>query len=576
MLKRYLSEVADGLVPVTLFDREFAGDNMFGNNEVKELFGKEKIFSYPKPTKLIKRLIQIGSSENDIILDFFSGSATTAHATLQLNAEVNKILRDKNSLLSFKDENNNWSTMRFIFSKWTLREGWDNPNVFQIVKLRSSGSEISKLQEVGRGLRLPVDELGNRLSDEQFYLRYLIDFSEKDFAQKLVGEINSEANIPRSIKGILNKVAKSRNMKEEELFIELLQKGYVDTDKNIKEGKYETLVEEYPEFNRGLSTDKVIDLNKNKKYKIRIRQERFEEIKDLWNSINQKYYLKLDEVSEEELLEVSLNILKSDIYKREFLYIDTKRTESADDHIKIRESIDDVYVVENKIPYNEFLKRINKNTGIPIKIVHEALVLYNSEKTIPKDFFNVATLKNFIIKFQRWMEEAFLHRFSYKKVGIEPKETALTDINGNVKEYVVQGNIGMMRDEDAKVPDNFLYDSFVYDSDKERETISRSIIDEIIVFGKIPRNSIKVPLYFGGTTSPDFMYVLKKKNGEHIVNFVVETKGVDEASDKRRKEDLKIESAKVFFQRMKEDGLNIVFEEQLNDDDIVNMIRKLV
>ena len=100
MLKRYLSEVADGLVPVTLFDREFAGDNMFGNNEVKELFGKEKIFSYPKPTKLIKRLIQIGSSENDIILDFFSGSATTAHATLQLNNEVNKILRDKNSLLS--------------------------------------------------------------------------------------------------------------------------------------------------------------------------------------------------------------------------------------------------------------------------------------------------------------------------------------------------------------------------------------------------------------------------------------------------------------------------------------------
>ncbi|NLK43644.1 MAG: hypothetical protein GX300_04535 [Tissierellia bacterium] len=56
----------------------------------------------------------------------------------------------------------------------------------------------------------------------------------------------------------------------------------------------------------------------------------------------------------------------------------------------------------------------------------------------------------------------------------------------------------------------------------------------------------------------------------------METKGVDDASDKRRKEDLKIESAKVFFQKMKEEGLNIVFEEQLNDGDIVNMIRKLV
>lgn len=110
----------------------------------------------------------------------------------------------------------------------------------------------------------------------------------------------------------------------------------------------------------------------------------------------------------------------------------------------------------------------------------------------------------------------------------------------------------------------------------KRETIRKSIIDEIVVFGKIPRNSIGVPLYFGGTTSPDFMYVLKKQSGEYIVNFIVETKGVDKEKDKRGREDLKIESAKVFFNTMKEDGLDIVFEEQLNKDDIVNMIKKLV
>jgi len=87
MLKRYLSDVSDGLVPVTLFDRAFAGDNMLGNNEIKELFKIGKIFSYPKPVKLIKRLLQIGSSRNDIVLDFFSGSATTAHAVMELNSE---------------------------------------------------------------------------------------------------------------------------------------------------------------------------------------------------------------------------------------------------------------------------------------------------------------------------------------------------------------------------------------------------------------------------------------------------------------------------------------------------------
>ena len=89
MLKRYLSEVLDGMVPVTIFDRSFAGDNMVGNNEIKNLFNTEKMFSYPKPTKLITRLLQIATSnkDDDIILDFFSGSATTAHAVMQLNKE---------------------------------------------------------------------------------------------------------------------------------------------------------------------------------------------------------------------------------------------------------------------------------------------------------------------------------------------------------------------------------------------------------------------------------------------------------------------------------------------------------
>jgi type III restriction enzyme len=66
-----------------------------------------------------------------------------------------------------------------------LREGWDNPNVFQF-ETRSNGSEISKLQEVGRGLRLPVNEYGNRVKDEQFYLNYFVDFTESDFVDSLV------------------------------------------------------------------------------------------------------------------------------------------------------------------------------------------------------------------------------------------------------------------------------------------------------------------------------------------------------------------------------------------------------
>ena len=88
LAKRYLCDVQDGLVPVTLFSREFAGDTSQAKKQIDGLFEECKgIFDYTKPVKLITRLLQIGSSPEDIILDFFSGSATTAHAVMQLNAE---------------------------------------------------------------------------------------------------------------------------------------------------------------------------------------------------------------------------------------------------------------------------------------------------------------------------------------------------------------------------------------------------------------------------------------------------------------------------------------------------------
>ena len=88
MVKRYLCDVQDGLVPVTLFSREFAGDSSQAKKQIDILFEECKgIFDYTKPIKLIKRLLQIGSNSGDLVLDFFSGSATTAHAVMQLNTE---------------------------------------------------------------------------------------------------------------------------------------------------------------------------------------------------------------------------------------------------------------------------------------------------------------------------------------------------------------------------------------------------------------------------------------------------------------------------------------------------------
>lgn len=86
-LKRFLSEVNEGMVPTTLWKHQDVGHNQEGRQELKELFDNKGYFDGPKPVRLIKRVLELSSNDNDIILDFFAGSGTTAHAVMQLNAE---------------------------------------------------------------------------------------------------------------------------------------------------------------------------------------------------------------------------------------------------------------------------------------------------------------------------------------------------------------------------------------------------------------------------------------------------------------------------------------------------------
>lgn len=170
-----------------------------------------------------------------------------------IQAEVDDILRNKEKLLAFKDEKGNWNTRRFLFSKWTLREGWDNPNVFVIAKLRTSGSENSKIQEVGRGLRLPVDENGHRLQHDelQSHLRFLIGYDEKDFADKLVSEVNSDAEIKldetKLTSDMIQLILDKTPSLTEEYLLELLDSaGIIKRNNDFKENGFEKVLELYP------------------------------------------------------------------------------------------------------------------------------------------------------------------------------------------------------------------------------------------------------------------------------------------------------------------------------------------
>ena len=88
-LKRYLSEVQQGTVPTTWWPHEFAGHNDEARKEIRDLFNTTAVFDTPKPTRVIKRLLQVCTTPNseDIVLDFFAGSGTTAHAVMAQNAE---------------------------------------------------------------------------------------------------------------------------------------------------------------------------------------------------------------------------------------------------------------------------------------------------------------------------------------------------------------------------------------------------------------------------------------------------------------------------------------------------------
>ena len=86
-IKRFLSEVKQGITPMTIWKYTDVGHSQEAAQKLKNLFDGKAYFDYPKSVELIKRCVQLYSDKDSLILDFFSGSATTAHAVMQLNAE---------------------------------------------------------------------------------------------------------------------------------------------------------------------------------------------------------------------------------------------------------------------------------------------------------------------------------------------------------------------------------------------------------------------------------------------------------------------------------------------------------
>jgi type III restriction enzyme len=491
--------------------------------------------------------------------------------------EVEEILYGKKKLLTIKDEKGQFNTRRFLFSKWTLKEGWDNPNVFTIAKLRSSGSDNSKIQEVGRGLRLPVDEFGNRISNEQFKLNYIIDFTEADFAEKLINEIN--ADLPKGFAlsdEEIARVADGRGVDADDLFVELLSKKYIDRNKNIKVENSDKLFEEYPEFSVGLKAGKVIDRNKKSDKKIKIRKAVFDELKSLWEAINSKYILHYERIENDNFLFGELlTLFNQGVFAD--VYISSSRSElnTTGNVATLNEGAGVQYKVSRPIAYNEFLKRINRQTNLSIQLLHQVIIAYANDHNLPNDKFNEHSVSNFVSAFQHWKTEKLNGRFSYSKANLQMKATSLTYADGSSKAEITQGVIGTKFIEGEPTA-KYLYDVYAFDSPLEKDNLLVNGINEIVVYGKIPRSSIAIPTITGQSYSPDFMYVVKKDNGEKVLNVVVETKDVENESTLRGIEQAKISCAKVFFEQLTIDGYKVEFKTQLDNKKIRQIIDEVM
>ena len=491
--------------------------------------------------------------------------------------EVDIILNGKKQLLSFKKPDGSYNTLRFLFSKWTLKEGWDNPNVFTIAKLRSSGSENSKLQEVGRGLRLPVDENGNRISNEEFQLNYIVDFTEADFAQRLIDQINGE--LPQASKiseEKLEEVAKKRGVSSDQLFDELYDKHYIDRRMNIKTATRDDFFAEYPEFSIGLESGKVKDRNKDKPKPVKIRKAVYVEIKELWERINQRYLLFYDKDLDANMDEVVFSILKEkDVFTDVIMTSSREIIKSDGTEMTIVSESGVQYIVSKTIPYNEFLKRIMQGTNISIQTLHEAVSKYVAENGMIKlEYFNENTVSIIIQKFQEWKNKNLQGRFHYAKSRTPVGATALTFSDGSPREEITQGRIGTKIVEGTP-SDKYLYDSLAYDSPLEKSNIMANI-EEVVVYGKIPRSSIAIPTITGGMYSPDFMYIVKKTNGEQELNIVVETKDVEDKNNLRATEKVNLACARVFFDILSQDGYKVHFRDQLNNRQMAQIINEVL
>jgi len=487
------------------------------------------------------------------------------------------IMRDKEKLLSFD------SKLRFIFSHSALKEGWDNPNVFQICTLRDlGGSSITPRQQIGRGLRLCVNQDGERVYGHELNtLSVMVTESYFDFVDTLQKEIESDTGIKF---GVIEEFTFSDIVigiedghttflgqeKSGELYKHFTHKGYIDSRGKVqdllridlKENNVDIpeIFSENPHVYKQIITNlksaagKLEIKNKDDKKRVKVNKQILDspEFKELWERVKFKTTFSVDFDSNLLVKESIKSIDKKLNIQRGKLYY-TKSTVTMSiggvqvDDASLRTQTSNLDYEVNNLP--DIVGYLQNETQLTRKSIVD--ILTGTEK-----------LKYFKINPQKFIEGC---------IDIINDQMKLHIIDG-IKYHKMNGNdfysqelfeneelFGYLKNnlsESTKSP----YEYVVYDS-KVESTLSKQFeqSENISVYAKLPNwFKIDTPL---GSYNPDWV-VSCKDGDEEKLYFVVESKGSTSEIDLRQREKLKIEFGKRHF---KELGTKMIVAKTLDD-----------
>lgn len=512
------------------------------------------------------------------------------------------IMKNKELLL---DRDPKKSPVRFIFSHSALREGWDNPNVFQICTLKQSGSDVRKRQEVGRGLRLCVNQNGERMDENVLgkdvhninVLTVIASESYNSFASQLQNEIaEAVSDRPRIIDAqlFIGKMLKDEKGNERvidtstgmSIQFDLIFNGYIDkkgnlTDKYYKDKENNELVfsEEFKESAPSIIEiiDSIYDSrtmqpenarSNNVELQVDAEKLAMPEFKELWKRINSKSVYVVD-FDTDELIRKSIYSLDTKLRVSKF----SLKVESGTmDGMASKEDLlaGESFVKEKSANYKietpsksnlkyDLIGKLVDDTGLTRKTIVQILQgiqtpVFDQFKENPEEF---------IIKAANLINEqkatAIIEHITYNVLD----EKYGTDV---FTEPTIKGKLGV----NAMKSKKHLYDHIVYDSSNEQKFASElDISSDVAVYVKLPDGFyISTPV---GHYNPDWAIAFYEGTVKHIY-FVAETKGSMQSMQLRQIEESKKHCAKEHFKAIS--NSEVVYDVVDNYQSLLNLVTK--